>query len=179
MLKLKIQGTEFYNESLQEFFTVGDTWLELEHSLQALSKWESKYEKPFLGREAHSNEEILGYIRCMIISENFDESLFGCFTQENLDAVNEYINSAQTATTFSELPKRGKGEIITAELIYFWMIEFNIPPTYDTWHLNRLFTLIRVCGAKKTKPKKMNQKELAEKRQKLNAERKAKLGTSG
>lgn len=179
MLKLKIPGTEFYNEKINEFFTVGDVWLELEHSLLALSKWESKFEKPFLGKESHTNEEILGYIRCMVTTEDFDEMVFTRFTQENVDEVNDYINSAQTATTFSELPKKGKSEIITAELIYFWMIEFNVPFSCESWHINKLFALIKVCNIKKSKPKKMTKAELAERHQKLNAERKARLGTSG
>lgn len=180
MLQLTILGDEFFNEQTNEFFNVGDITIELEHSLLSVSKWESRYEKPFLGLGEKTNEDILGYIRCMFTTPKFDEKVFDRFSQENLDQVNDYINSKQTGTTFGAMPERkGQGEIITSELIYYWMIEFNIPFSCETWHINKLFALIRVCNIKKSKPKKMTRAEITSRNQQINAERKARLGTSG
>lgn len=180
MLKLTILGDEFFNQKTSEFVTIGDVTIELEHSLLSLSKWEAKYEKPFLGPGAKTTEDILGYIRCMIITPNFDENLLYRLSQQNLDQVNDYINAKQTATTFGAMPERkGRGEIITAELIYYWMVEFNIPFSCETWHINKLFALIRVCNIKKSKPKQMSRADIAARNQQINADRKARLGTSG
>jgi hypothetical protein len=56
---------------------------------------------------------------------------------------------------------------------------FNIPFKCETWHLNRLFTLIRICNIKQAKPKKMSRAETAARNRELNAQRKAQLGTRG
>jgi hypothetical protein len=75
--------------------------------------------------------------------------------------------------------RRGPGEVITSELIYYWIVSFNIPFECQYWHLNRLFSLIRICNIKNSKPKKVSRMELAQRNRELNAARKAKLGTSG
>ena len=183
MLKLIVLGEELFNEETQEFSTQGDVVLELEHSLLSLSKWESKYQKPFLAPREKSLDEIIDYIQFMIISpvENFE--ILSKFSQKNLTEINEYIDSKESATTFGQMPERGgKGETITAELIYYWMVAFNIPFECESWHLNRLFSLVRICNIKNQKPKKMSRREMAEQGQRnrqLNEERKAKLGTTG
>lgn len=180
MLKLILLGEELFNEETSEFSTLGDIVLELEHSLISLSKWESKHEKPFLTLAEKSADEIISYIECMIISPEVSPEVFSRFTQENLDQVNEYIDSKQNATTFGDMPEqKGKGETITAELIYYWMVAFNIPFECERWHLNRLFALIRVCNVKNQKPKKMSRAELAQRNRQLNAERRAATGSAG
>ena len=68
MLRIIIPGTEYFNEKTEEFESVGDFELELEHSLISLSKWESKYQKPFLSNSNKTPEEILFYIEAMILS---------------------------------------------------------------------------------------------------------------
>lgn len=181
MLRLIIEGDEFYNEKTEEFEIVDDdTIIDLEHSLMSVSKWESKYQKPFLISKEKSPEEILGYLKCMIITPNADfDVLYKC-SQKNIDQIQEYIDSAQSATTFGSMPeRRGSGEIITSELIYFWMVSFNIPFECQYWHLNRLFSLIRICNIKNSKPQKMSRRELAQRHAELNARRRAELGTSG
>lgn len=182
MLVIRIAGQEFYNESTQEFSIVNEFDLHLEHSLFSMSKWESKFLKPFLNplEKDKPQEEIMGYIEAMILDPIYPEDLWERFTQQNFDAINSYIASSQSATVFGILPEhKGRGEVITSELIYYWMIAFNIPFECERWHLNRLFALIRICNIKNGKQKKMSKGELAQRYQQLNAERRAKLGTSG
>ena len=180
MLKLIVEGTEFYNEETETFETVGDVELLLEHSLVSLSKWESKYQKPFLSKEDKSITEILFYIECMILTQDYPEEITKRFTQKNIDQINSYIESKESATTFGKMPEtKGRGEVITAELIYYWMVAFNIPFECETWHLNRLFSLVRICNLKNTKPKKMSKSEIAMRNRELNEQRKAMLGTRG
>jgi hypothetical protein len=101
-------------------------------------------------------------------------------SQENIDEIQEYIDSSQSATTFGQMPeRRGPGEVITSELIYYWIVSFNIPFDCERWHLNRLFALIRICNIKNSPPKKMSRTEVALRNRDLNAKRKAELGTSG
>lgn len=180
MLTIVIEGDEFFDEKTNTFLTVGDLSLELEHSLLSLSKWESKFQKPFLGRGEKTNEEVIGYIECMIITPDYPKNLMNVLSPDNLTKINNYIESKESATTFGAMPKQsGRSETITAELIYYWMIAFNIPFECEKWHLNRLFALIRICNIKNSKPKKMSQSEMAARNRELNAMRKAQLGTSG
>lgn len=180
MLKIIVPGTEFYNEVDATFSTVEDTVLQLEHSLVSLSKWESEFQIPFLSSNDKTTEQVYTYIKAMILTPNYPDNIASFFSQQNLAEVNEYIDSKESATTFGEMPKqRGRGEIITSELIYYWMVAFNIPFECETWHLNRLFALIRICNVKNSKPKKLSSGEIAQRNRELNAQRKAALGTTG
>lgn len=179
MLTITVNGQEFFNEETQEFESHGDIVLNLEHSLISLSKWESEFEKPFLGDSKKSAEEIYGYIKAMIINEHPDDILLK-LSDKNIQQINSYIESKRSATTFGSMPeRRGKGETVTSELIYFWMVTFNIPFECETWHLNRLFALIRICNLKNAPQKKMSKNEIAMRNRELNAKRKAELQTRG
>lgn len=182
MLKLVIEGEEFYDEETNEFSSVGDVVLELEHSLVSLSKWESEYQKPFLGPGEKTPEEILSYIKYMVTTQLDDPNVIFALTQKHLDKINAYVESPQSATTFGDMPQRGgRGEIITSELIYYWMVAFTIPFECQFWHLNRLFSLIKICNIKNDPKgsKKMPRHEIAARNRELNAKRRAELGTSG
>lgn len=180
MLRIIIEGEESFNAEDNTFSTADDVVIDLEHSLMSLSKWESEFGKPFLSSGVKSSEEIFGYLKHMIVTPNADpDALLGC-SQKNIDMIQEYIESSQSATTFGMMPeRRGPGEIITSELIYYWMLSFNIPFECQHWHLNRLFALIRICNIKNSKPKKMSRSELAQRNAELNARRKAELNTRG
>jgi hypothetical protein len=180
MLRIIIEGDEHYDEEENLFTTIGDVVIDLEHSLSSLSKWESKYQKPFLIPGERTTEEIFSYIYAMILTPDVDFGVLNKLSQKNIDAIQEYIGSPQSATTFGLMPeRRSPGEVITSELIYYWMVAFNIPFECQEWHLNRLFALIRICNIKNSKPKKMSRNEIAQRNRELNAQRKAKYNTSG
>lgn len=180
MFKITIPGLEFFDESKQEFINTKSQELQLEHSLVSLSKWESKWCKPFLTTDNKSTEETVDYIRAMTITQNIDSLVYDSITQEIINQVSAYIDSPMTATTFpSEKSKVTNREIITAEIIYYWMISLNVPFECQKWHLNRLLTLINVCNIKNQPKKKMGHKALLDRNRSLNEARKSKLGTTG
>lgn len=180
MLKIFIEPIELWDEVTGTFTILDGFWLELEHSLVSLSKWESITNKPFLSKQSKTVEEIRLYVEAMIISPIYHPDFVERLSQANIDAVNTYIESAQSATTFGTMPEvKGRGETITSELIYYWMVAFNIPFETEVWHLNRLFSLIRICNIKNSKPKKMNPRQLAERNARLNEERKQRYATRG
>lgn len=180
MLEINIEKFELFDEEKQEFVSGGPCKLQLEHSLISISKWEAKWQKPFLTNKDKTEEEIRDYIVDMTINKNVKSDVYLGLSQDNLDAINEYISSPMTATWFNERnaqpPNR---EVITSELIYYWMIAMNIPFECQKWHLNRLLTLIKVCTIKNTPPKKMSRRELAKRNNALNRERRAMLHTKG
>lgn len=180
MLKINVSTKEALDQSTGEFVSLETFSLELEHSLASLSKWESRWEKPFLSSDKKTNEEIFSYIRDMVLTPNVPEKVFESFSSQNLDEINRYINAKMTATWFNDQKPKGKSsEVITAELIYYWMISLGIPFECQHWHLSKLLTLIQVCNIKNAPPKKMSRKEIAERQRALNEERKARLNTKG
>lgn len=180
MLKIIIPETEVWDEVREQFISTKEQTLSLEHSLVSLSRWESKWEKPFLKKEDRSFEENIDYIRCMTINGNVDPNAYYCLTPDNIAEINKYIESPMTATTIPDNnQRRGPKEQITSELIYYWMIAFNIPFECEKWHLNRLLTLIRVCDFKNKPPKKMSTKEIMSRNAALNQARRAKLNSRG
>jgi len=180
VLVLNVPATEMFDDSKNEFVSGDAIKLRLEHSLVSVSKWESEYERAFLDNQAKTTEETLSYIRMMCLDDETPPEVFHRLPGECLDAVNKYINATMTATTFKELPSaRGPREIITAEIIYYWMITHNIPFECQHWHLNRLLTLVKVCNRKNAPQQKMSKKDMLAQRRDLNAQRRAKLGTRG
>lgn len=184
MLKITIPAREFYDESIEEFVTTKEQVICLEHSLISISKWESRWKKAFLDdRKPKTNEESLDYIRCMTITQNVDPAVYYALTKDQIDQINEYIEDPMTAT-FIAGQKKGhvaghRRETVTSELVYWWMIAFQIPSRYEKWHLNRLLTLIDVCDLKNSKPKKMSQRELMQRNKALNDQRRKELNTRG
>jgi hypothetical protein len=181
MLKLTVPAAEFFNEATSEFIETKETVLQLEHSLISISKWESKWKKPFLSNSPKTVEETIDYIRCMTINQNVDPYIYRSITQAMVNRVTKYIDDPMTATTIKEDPAAPKGNRVTwtSEVIYYYMTEFNIPFECERWHLNRLIMLIRVCSEKNKDPKKNRRKMSAKDRQALNASRLKKYNTSG
>ena len=154
--------------------------LRLEHSLVSLSKWESKWCKPFFSKEEKTYEETVDYIKFMTLTQNVNPEVYEHLTVDNFNKINKYIEAPMTATTFStDRAERVSREIITSELIYYWMIALNIPFECQKWHINRLLTLIRVCNIKNTPPKKRSKKDIMRRNAALNAQRRAQLNSKG
>lgn len=177
-LEITTSAKEYYDENTNSFSYAPEITIELEHNLIALSKWEAKHHKPFLGNEELTDSEILDYIKCMCLSEIDDKTLLG-LSQSNVKEITEYINDPMTATKFYSNSSRRSREPVTSELIYYWMIAQNIPVQFENWHLNRLLTLIRLCGAKQEPRKKMSQADIMRQNARLNAQRRAKLHSKG
>lgn len=180
MYKLTIPKGEWFDEKRQEFISIDhEITLNLEHSLVSLSKWESKWKKPYLSLDKKTKEESIDYIRCMTLTQNVDPTIYYCIPPLEMRKVDAYINDPMTATTFSKTDRAGGREIITSEIIYYWMTCYNIPFECQKWHLGRLMTLIRVCAAKNAPPKKMTSKEIMDRNRSLNAARRAKMRSKG
>lgn len=181
MLTVTIQGEELWDEEAEVFRYTEGTVLQFEHSLVSLSKWEAKFHKRFLTPDKNTEEEMMGYIQAMLVTPDVDPSVLNKLTEEHVEAIDAYINDPMTGSVVSELPTNGsrQSEQISSELIYFWMSQYQIAITCESWHLNRLFTLIKIHHAKSQKPRKMNKQSQIQKMAEINAQRKAQLGTSG
>jgi hypothetical protein len=182
MLTITIHGKDMFDEETQTFSTVDSLVLELEHSLVSLSKWESKWQIPFLSKNEKTDEQLFDYLYMMVLTPGVGREDLMKLTSEQIAEIQEYIQSPQSATTFNEYADKapaGRGEIITAELVYFWMVTAGVPFECQHWHLNRLFSLLRIYNIKNSKQKPMSKGEIARRNRDLNAQRKAQLGTSG
>ena len=179
MLSITVPPKELWNSKTERFITLKEQTLQLEHSLVSISKWESKYRKPFLSNNKTS-EEILDYIKFMTITQNVNPDVYTRLTAEHIKQISNYIDEPMTATTFSqEENKQRNKEIVTSELIYYWMIALQIPFECQKWHLNRLLTLIRICNIKNAPPKKRSKREILSRNAALNAARRQKLNSKG
>lgn len=181
MLRIVIPSEEFWDEANERFVTRKEQTLQLEHSLVSISKWESKWCKPFLSQDKKTREETLDYIRCMTITQNVDPDIYQYIPDVLINEINEYIAAPMTATKITEDRARrgGSNEFITNELIYFWMISFNIPAKYEKWHLNRLLTLIKVCESKNRPSKKMSKSDIYNQNRAMNARNRKKFKSKG
>ena len=180
MLRITIPAIELWDENKEEFINTKEQTLQLEHSLVSLSKWESKWNTPFLSKDTKTEEEELDYIKCMTITQNVDPNIYKFIPLNVREEIKEYINAPMTATWFSEDKNtKSSSEQITSELIYYWMIAQNIPFECEKWHLNRLITLIKICNIKSQPPKKMGKKAIMSRNAALNAARRKQLNTKG
>lgn len=188
MLELILPGGEIWDDEHERFIYYKGSEgkkIQLEHSLISLKKWEEKWHKPFLGKEDKTYQEICDYVRCMTITHGIPDSAYDYIPADTMNQIIDYIQDPMTATWFSSnvnengTPKMGSKEIITAEVIYYWMITLNIPSEYQKWHLNQLMTLIKVVKIKNSPNKKMSKKDITRQNAILNAQRRAKYKTNG
>jgi len=180
VLQITIPATEQWDEGRMQFVYMKGQTLNLEHSLVSLSKWESKWCKPFFTKEGKTVEETLDYVRCMTLTQNVAPEVYTCLTEDNLNQIYKYIDAPMTAIRFSN--ERGGGgnrEQVTSDLFYYWMTVLNIPFECQKWHLNRLLALIRVCNIKNQPAKKRSKREIMSRNAALNAARRKQLGTKG
>lgn len=181
MLQIEIPDQEFFDERTSEFVTIKGTTLRLEHSLVSVAKWETKWKKAFLDpRRKATYEESIDYVRCMTLNQNVNPDVYRGITAEQFGKINEYINSELTATTFSNIRGGNSRQVVTSELVYYWMVAYQIPFECQKWHLSRLLTLIQICNIKNDPhPKKMSKNAILKQNASLNAARRAKLHTKG
>lgn len=183
MLTITIPPVSGWDEVNEEFVTLKGQTLQLEHSLVSLHKWEQIRHKPFLETlgKGMSHEEVIDYIKCMTLTQNVDPMVYQRITKEHIAQINSYMENQMTATWFNNdnNAKRPKREIVTAEIIYYWMIGYNIPFECRKWHLNTLLTLIQVCDRKNAKPKKMSQNDIRSRHAAINAANKKRFNTKG
>jgi hypothetical protein len=181
MLKIKIPDQELFNDANQEFIKVKGRELSLEHSLVSLSKWESRFHRPFLTKEDKTRAETIEYIKFMTITQNVSDNVFKTINSKIINEVSAYIEDPMTATSFSEHEQKRKinREVITAEIIYYWMVALQIPMECQKWHLNRLLTLINVCNIKNQPKRKMTKGEIVARNRALNAERRQRFESAG
>ena len=180
MLILKIPEQEYYDQTTNEFINCRACTLKLEHSLVSISKWESKWKKPFLTEGTKTPAEFIDYIRCMTINQDVPDEIYGLLGHDNVRKIEEYIMDPATATTVYDRRKGhgGKAEIPTSELIYYWMVSNGIPFECEKWRLNRLLTLIKVCNAKGN-PQQMSKAEIYAMNAALNSTRRSASGSKG
>lgn len=180
MLQVKIDRAEMWDPDRQEFIYVEPTVLTLEHSLASISKWESKWLKPFLHNGEKSDEEVIDYIRCMTINDGVGYYDYYALSDEAIKNIEAYIKAPMTATFFGKSSSKKKSNrIITSELIYYWMMSLGIPLECEHWHLNRLLTLIQVFSEENKEPEKKSQASMVKDYAAINAARRAKLKSSG
>lgn len=182
-ITITVPSVEFFDAKEQKFFTAEEATIELEHSLVSLSKWESRFKKPFLGDDKKSPEETYGYIQAMCLDPTVPLSVVKRISNDDYKRINEYIEDTMTATWFSKDPRETgrRGETVTAELIYHWIYALNIDMAWETRHLSRLFTLIKVISVKNNPPKKqrMSKSDIAAQRRALNEQRRAQTNSAG
>jgi hypothetical protein len=181
MLEITIQGDELWDEDAEQFVYTDSVVVQFEHSLVSLSKWEARFHKLFLTDEKRSDEEMIGYVEAMVMTPGIGAEVLHRMSEEQISRINDYINDPMTGTTISQLPQTGprSSERISSELIYFWMSHYSIPYEARDWHLNRLFTLIKIHHAKNQKERKVPRQKVAQSNAEINAARRAASGSKG
>lgn len=188
MLEIVIpeQHYEPFDDQKQEFLPnidIKETHIQLEHSLISLKKWEQKWHKPFLKDDEKTYDEIIDYVRCMTLNHGIDPEIYNWIPKDVMEEIVKYINDPMTATWFKDNgligAQKSSREIVTAEIIYYWMISLNIPVEFQKWHLKQLLTLIKVVNIKNQPSKKVDKQTAARERAALNKKRREQLKSKG
>lgn len=176
MLEIKVALDESFDEERSKFVITDSFKVMLEHSLVSVSKWESVWEEAFLGKKEKTTEQTLSYVSLMILNDELPPGVWQKLIEKHLEEIKTYVSADMTATKLHTDPNSPSSrETITSELIYYWMISMKVPVEFETWHLNRLITLIRVINLKNSPKKKMSPGE----RRSLNRQRLASQRTRG
>ena len=182
MLTINVGEQELWDPIGDKFIDTKPITVQMEHSLISMSKWEAIWEKPLLQVEGLAEgvstaEEELSYIKCMIIGK-VPDYIPPLLQQRHGREIRKYMDSPNTATQiYTYGREHGRRTIVTTELIYYWMIRFNIPMECEKWHINRLLTLVRICNIKEKEAAgkgKLTMAETAKYQHELNKARRAK-----
>lgn len=187
MLEIIIPEQEMFNDNEQKFFIIKEQKIKLEHSLVSISKWEAKWRQSYFDKKDKTSEQVLDYIKCMTITQNVKDEVYRFLLSKDyrvekiLTDISDYIGTERTATTFYDVPgSSNNNSRITSEIIYSWMITYNIPMECQKWHLSRLLALIRVMDNNNNpQSNKMTRQELIERNRNLNEQRKKAMNTNG
>lgn len=177
MLRLRLNDGEFYDDDAEQFVYTTGREVRLEHSLYSVSKWEAETEKPFLTKKAKTVSEEILYIQCMDVDEILSLVEAGWLYSQYQSQIAEYLKRSMTATTFRKDNSRSSSATITAEIIYYWLVLYNIPFETQYWPLNKLLTLVRVASIKSQKPKKMSRQEQLSQQNAINSARLAAMAS--
>ena len=101
MLYIEVPPGEFWDELNQCFIDFPGQKLQLEHSLVSISKWESKWHKPFLSDTQKTRQEQVDYIKCMTLTQNVDPKVYNNLSKQNMEDIAAYLENPMTATTFN------------------------------------------------------------------------------
>lgn len=167
MLKLKVI---FGDEEVE---------VEFEHSLLALSKWESKHQTPFLSSAPKEQLQLFEYFECMIVTPGVDPNIVYAIAPEDLVLLEQYLEYKPTASSVPRTQVRNNNEITTSELIYYWMVALKIPFVAESWNIHRLLMLVEIANFKQQPAKKQSTAEAVSKWKEQNAKNKARFGTDG
>lgn len=178
-LKLDIPQTELFDESTNKVYMCKPCSITLEHSLVSIHKWEQKYHRSFFSKGPKTRDELLDYIRFMTLTSNVDPLVYYSLKSYHFKDIDEYMNNPMTASTIVDTNQGKSRDVVTAELVYWWMIEFQIPYECRKWHIKTLMSLIRVCNAKSQKPKKMPKKAVMNQYSALNELRRQQMNSRG
>ena len=179
-LTIKVPGTELYNPKTNEFINLPEKTLVLEHSLISISKWESKWHISYVDTKEKTQEQMLDYISCMSLKGDIPFEVISSLTEQNIREITNYISDPMTASTIKRTSKPGgKQQIITSELIYSWMVAYQIPVEFEKWHLNRLLILIEIISEQNKAPSKMSKAETMRRYKDINAKNRAKYHSKG
>lgn len=181
MLEIKLEKqVEFWDSRVERFRYVDPQIVKLEHSLISVSKWEAEWKKPYFpsdqAKGIFGHLEEISYIDCMTIGP-IRPNVAIALLSEHATTLHAYINGSFTASSVTPKVQSSnpyaRKPTVTSELIYYWMIRYNIPFECERWHLSRLLALISICHAKDSdnKDNKMSAAEAAKYRRDLNAKR--------
>ena len=179
MLTITIPPIEMFDEETNRFYHTKKFTVRLEHSLISIFKWEGIYERPFLTPDGQEDdktlEEGIAYLRCMIIGD-VPDWVVDVLWHRYMGTISEYIKKPCTATKVYHHAKpvqygKRRPVIVTAELVYYWMVELHVPLEFEKWHFNRLMRIIEVFRVKSSKDNKMDPAMSAQQRQTMNAAR--------
>lgn len=182
MLQITVPGEELWNEETCLFSYGSPFELRLEHSLVSISKWEMKWEIPYLKtveEKTITDAQFKDYIRCMTMNQNVSDDVYDRITIDQYVEISEYTKRKMTASWINRGVSKRSGETVTSELVYYWMFSFNIPKECEKWHLNRLLMLIDIFAVKNKPNNKMSQADIYKQNAALNAARRAKYHTRG
>lgn len=174
LLVLEIPRREYFNDQTNTFVTIEPFMIKMEHSLESISKWESRWKKPFLSETPHTESEAIDYIVCMNLSPEVPESAIRELPISILIRVADYIKEPVTATTIQHYKESTGSETVTAEIIYYWMTAMSIPFECDKWPFDKLMKLIDVCSIKNSENQKMTKADSIARQRKLMAQRRKK-----